>query len=360
MPTYNRGELMERSIEKFLASAAQVDAELIVIDDGSRDDTPDRLQRLARLHRNLVTHTITNSGPARARNLAGSMARGTILLFVGDDIMPDDDDFLRIHLAAHRRFPDLGQAILGKISWPNAIDFPVNFVMAFVQGDGQQQFGYKYMQAYKRYSWPSFYTSNVSVKRRIVQDWERDGFNTSFTMAAFEDSEFALRITKRFQAIGEDFGILYVPAANAVHFHPFTVESFIRRQVSAGMMAAHFIELHPEREADLGLSELILRLNTDPDQSNFPIEHYLAIFEGLRSWLSVIESHYGLGTQNWHGDALGAVFHLAYLEGYMRSQTGADLNYASACRYMLEAVRTDLNRAIFSEVIGTLPGFGFV
>jgi hypothetical protein len=126
------------------------------------------------------------------------------------------------------------------------------------------------------------------------------------------------------------------------------------------MMAAHFIELHPEREADLGLSELILRLNTDPDQSNFPIEHYLAIFEGLRSWLSVIESHYGLGTQNWHGDALGAVFHLAYLEGYMRSQTGADLNYASACRYMLEAVRTDLNRAIFSEVIGTLPGFGFV
>jgi glycosyltransferase involved in cell wall biosynthesis len=359
MPTHNRGELMERSIEKYIACCAHVDAELIVIDDGSRDDTPNRLQRLARLHPNLVTDRITNSGPARARNLACSMARGTILLFVGDDIMPADDDFLRIHLAAHRRFPDLGQAILGKISWPNAIDFPVNFVMAFVQGDGQQQFGYKHMQAYARYSWPAFYTSNVSVKRRIVQDWEKDGFDTSFTMAAFEDGEFALRLTERFQAIGEDFGLLYVPAANAVHFHPFTVESFVRRQVSVGMMAARFLELHPEREADLGLCELIARLKTDPDQTNFPIDHYLAIFEGLRAWLSVIENHYGLGTQNWHGDALGAIFHLAYLEGYMRSQAAPDLNYASACRYMLETVRTDFNRTIFSEVIGNLPGFGF-
>jgi glycosyltransferase involved in cell wall biosynthesis len=360
MPTYNRGELMERSIEKYIGCAAHVGGELIVIDDGSRDDTHDRLQRLARLHRNLVTDRITNSGPARARNLACLMARGTILLFVGDDVMPADDDLLRIHLAAHRRFPDLSQAILGKITWPNAIDFPVNFVMAFVQGDGQQQFGYKYMQAYAKYAWPFFYTSNVSVKRRLVLNWEKDGFDTSFTMAAFEDAEFALRVTKRFQAIGEDFGILYVPAANVVHFHPFTVESFVRRQLSVGMMAARFLELHPEREVDLGLSELIARLKTNPDEATFPIDHYLAIFEGLRSWLSVIENHYGLGTQNWHGDALGAIFHQAYLEGYTRSQTRPDLNYASACRYMLETVRTDLNRAVFSEVIGSLPGFGFV
>jgi glycosyltransferase involved in cell wall biosynthesis len=359
MPTYNRGELMERSIEKYIACSAQLNAELIVIDDGSRDDTHDRLQRLTRLYRNLVTETITNSGPARARNLACSMARGAILLFVGDDIMPADDDLLKIHLAAHRRFPELSQAILGKISWPSAIDFPVNFVMAFVQGDGQQQFGYKYMRAYSKYSWKHFYTANVSVKRKIVQDWDKDGFDTSFTMAAFEDAEFALRLTERFQAMGDDFGILYVPAASSVHFHPFTVESFIRRQVSVGMMAARFLDLHPERETDLGLSELIARLKTNPDETNFRIDHYLAIFEGLRSWLSVIEDHHGLGTQNWHGDALGAIFRLAYLEGYMRSQTRPDLNYASACRYMLETVRTDLNRAIFSEVVSNLPGFEF-
>jgi glycosyltransferase involved in cell wall biosynthesis len=359
MPTYNRGELMERSIEKYIACCSSLDAELVVIDDGSKDDTPDRLRRLAGRHRNLVTDRIANSGPARARNLACSIARGTILLFVGDDTVPCDDNLLTMHLAAHRRFPDLSQAILGKVSWPNAIDFPVSFVMAFVQGDGQQQFGYKHMQAYANHSWPFFYTSNVSVKRRIVQDWGKEGFDTSFTIAAFEDIEFALRMTERFQAAGDDFRILYVPAANVVHFHSFTVESFVRRQLSVGMMAGRFLELHPEREADLGLSELSARLKTNPDQENLPIEHYLAIFEGLRSWLIVIENHYGLGTQNWHGDALGAIFHLAYLEGYMRGQTGPHLNYASACRYMLETVRNDFNRAIFSEVIGSLPGFGF-
>jgi glycosyltransferase involved in cell wall biosynthesis len=360
MPTYNRGEIMERSIEKYLACCAHIDAELIVIDDGSKDDTPDRLQRLARLHRNLVTARIPNSKQAAARNLACSMARGRILLFVGDDIMPVDDDFLRIHLAAHYRFDRPNQAILGKISWPNENELPVNFVMAFVQGDGQQQFGYKHMQAYATYSWSLFYTSNVSVKRNIVSDWEKEGFDTSFTMYGWEDIEFALRVTKRFQAIGEDFGLLYVPAANVVHFHPLTAESFIRRQVSVGMMAGRFLELHPDREADLGLSELTARLKTNPDETNFPIEHYLAIFEGLRSWLCVIDNHYGLGTQNWHGDALSAIFHLAYLEGYMRSQVSSNLNYAAACRYMLETVKTDFNRAIFSEVIGKIPGFGFV
>jgi glycosyltransferase involved in cell wall biosynthesis len=358
MPTYNRGALMERSIERYLACDAQGDIELIVIDDGSKDDTPDRLQRLARMYPNLVTNRIANSGPARARNLACSMARGAILLFVGDDVMPVDNDLLGIHLAAHQRFDHPSQAVLGKVSWPNATDLPINFVMAFVQGDGQQQFAYKEMQAYNTYTWNYFYTSNVSVKRSIINDWEREGFDTSFTLAGWEDGEFALRMTKRFQAIGEDFGILYVPAANVVHFHPFTVQSFIRRQISVGMMAARLLELHPEQE--IGLGELISRLKTNPDQTNLPIEHYLAIFEGLRSWLIVIENHYGLGSQNWHGDALGAIFHLAYLEGYIRNQVRSEFNYANGCRYILETVRNKFNRAIFTEVIGSMPGFGFV
>jgi glycosyltransferase involved in cell wall biosynthesis len=357
MPTYNRGALMQRSIESYLKCAENTDAELIVIDDGSADDTPDRLRRLARSYPNLITDRIPNAGPARARNLACSMARGAILLFVGDDVIPGDREFLKIHLASHQRFSRASQAILGKVSWPNETDFPVNFVMAFVQGDGEQQFAYKRMQAYSIYPWPYFYTSNVSVKRDILDDWMREGFDTSFTMAAWEDTEFALRMTERFQAIGEDFAILYVPAADVIHFHAFTVESFIRRQISVGMMAAHFLELHPEQ--DLGLRELISRLRTNPENTNLPIEHYLAIFEGLRSWLIVIEHHYGLGTQNWHGDALGAIFHLAYFEGYIRSQIHANLNHASACRYMLETVRADFNRAIFAEVIGNMPGFGF-
>jgi glycogen(starch) synthase len=352
MPTYNRGSLMESSIVQYLRCSKNVNAELIVIDDGSKDDTPDRLKQLSRAHSNIVVDRVPNSGPARARNLAASMARGRILVFVGDDVQPIDQNFLAFHLSAHQCFPNENQAVLGKIAWPEAREFPVNFVMSHIQGVGGQQFSYKILQPYSWYDWRYFYSSNVSVKRTLVSDWINDGYDSSFFYAALEDPEFALRMTKRYQAQGTDFRIYYVPAAALVHFHPYTVESFLQRQVSVGMMAHRFLELHPERATDLSLEELIRRLHDNSENSNLLIDHYLSIFEGLKSWAMVIEDHNGLGSQNWHDDLLQAIFQLAYFEGYIRSRTDSRLNYANACRYVLDTVRSSLSKAIFTELLG--------
>ncbi len=360
MPTYNRGAVMEASLGRFAACAKRVGAELIVIDDGSRDDTPDRLRRLAEAHPNLVTDRVPNGGPAHARNLAASMARGRVLVFVGDDVSPIDDDFLSVHAAAHTRHPGLGTAILGKIAWPDASGMPVNFVMAHIQGEGEQQFGYRHMKAYSWFDWRLFYSSNISVKKALAADWMIDGYDSSFTLAAFEDPEFALRTTLRLKEQGEEFGIYYVPAAHLVHHHPYDVGSFINRQVSVGMMAQRFLELHPLRAADLGLDDLARRLAVPADTTPFPVEHYFSMFEGLKSWALVIEHHYGLGQQNWHSDLLKAIFQLAYFEGFLRVQTGPHVNLAAGCRYVLESLRGQLNRAIATEVLGELPGFGLV
>ena len=360
MPTFNRGEVMERTVQHYLRCAKRLDAEVIVIDDGSADDTPDRLRRLAKTAPNLILDRVPNGGPARARNLAASMARGSLLVFVGDDVEPVDDDFLAVHAAAHHRYPGRGQAVLGKISWPNAMQLPVNFAMAHVQGDGEQQFGYRHMKAYDWYGWNLFYSSNISVKKNIVRDWTSHGFDPSFTLAAFEDAEFALRTSLALKEQGETFGIFYAPSAHLIHYHPYTVESFMRRQVSAGMMVHHFLELHADRVEDLGLSELMIRLQSPHDDGTMPLEHYFAIFEGLKSWAVVIESHYGLGSQNWHADLLRAVFQLSFLQGFLHSVSDPSFNIASGCRYVLEATRTMLNRAIATEALGDLPGFGIV
>jgi GT2 family glycosyltransferase len=352
MPTFNRGSLMESSIVEYLRCIKKTNAELIVIDDGSTDDTPERLHRLSRTHSNVIVDRVQNSGPARARNLASSMARGEILVFVGDDVQPIDEHFLAFHLSAHRRYPNKNEAVLGKIVWPNHKNFPVNPVMFHIQGDGGQQFPYNKMQPYCEYDWRFFFSSNVSVKRNLVEDWINEGYDTSFVYAAFEDPEFALRVTKRYQAEGTDFRIFYVPAATLAHFHPYTVESFLQRQVTAGMMANRLLEIHPERAADIGLAELIGRLNDNSDSSNLPIEHYLSIFEGIKSWAIVLEHHYGLGSQNWHTELLRTIFELAYFEGYIRSKADAGLNYAGACRFVLESVQSNLNRAIFTELFG--------
>ncbi len=125
-------------------------------------------------------------------------------------------------------------------------------------------------------------------------------------------------------------------------------------------MAHEFLKLHPGRAPELGLDEVRARLNSPVAGRPFPVEHYFAVFEGLKSWASVIESHYGLGSQNWHGDLLKAIFLLAFYEGYIRAQTDAPVNIPNACRYVLERVRVILNRAITIEALGALPGFGLV
>ena len=360
LPTYGRGAVLEATLLRLLACASRVSAEIIVIDDGSRDDTPDRLRRLAIEHPALVTHRVENGGPARARNLAATMARGQLLVFVGDDVSPPSDDFLSIHAAAHTRFPETGTAVLGRIGWPDRDALPVNAVMAHIQGEGEQQFGFHNMTAYSWYDWRLFYSSNVSVKKALVSDWLTHGYDSSFTMAAFEDPEFALRMSQRLNEVGEAFRLFYAPAAYLAHHHSYSVASFIARQVSVGMMAQRFLELHPPRAADLGLSELVRRLAMPSDGGDLPVEHYFSVFEGLKSWALIIEHHYGLGQQNWHGDLLRTVFRLAYLEGFLRVQSGTGVNVAAGCRYVLEDVRTSMDRAIATEVLGALPGFGLV
>lgn len=360
MPTYGRGTIMEASVLRYLQCAKHVPSEIIVVDDGSRDDTPDRLARLAAAHPNLTTRRVANGGPAQARNLAATLARGRLLMFVGDDVTPPSDDFLSIHAAAHQRFPERGTAVLGRIAWPDRAELPVNAVMAHIQGAGEQQFGYHHMVPYSWYDWRLFYSSNVSVKRALVPDWQTHGYDSSFTLAAFEDPEFALRTSLQLKEMGEEFRLFYAPAAHLVHHHPYTVAGFLARQVSVGMMAQRFLELHPGRADDLGLGAVQKRLADPGNGDDFPVEHYFAIFEGLKSWALVIENHYGLGQQNWHADLLKTVFRLAFMEGFIRVQAGAQVNIASACRYILEDVRSTMNRAIATEVLGQLPGFGLV
>ena len=87
VPTFNRSEVLRHVLRSWARqSPAEVDFEVIVIDDGSRD----RTQAVLDAHRNnrytLRTRWQSNQGPAAARNLALGMTRGRYVLFSGDDI----------------------------------------------------------------------------------------------------------------------------------------------------------------------------------------------------------------------------------------------------------------------------------
>ncbi len=100
IPTHNRAELVARTVAAFLAQEG-ASFEVIVVDDGSTDDTALRLQCIADGRLRLVQQA--NRGLAAARNVGFAQAQGRYVLFNDDDIIPEPG-FLQAHLELHRRY----------------------------------------------------------------------------------------------------------------------------------------------------------------------------------------------------------------------------------------------------------------
>jgi glycosyltransferase involved in cell wall biosynthesis len=355
IPTCNRSRLLVQTLESYRHHAGELDLELVVVDDGSRDDTAERLSELKRSTPNLVWRSVPNRGPGLARNVGAALASRDVVLFVGDDIQPENEDFLRIHAELHARHRERNLAVLGKVVWPNRPDGDVNFVMAHVQGKGGEQFGYADLYPFSFLDWRFFYTANVSVKRDLVGDWISEGFSSEFPLAAYEDAEFAYRMTLR----DPPLRIFYTPASVGVHLHPFTVSEFMNRQVAAGMMGRVFADLHPgihvRNMIGLGGVHHAICQPVNPDQER-AVADQLSVVEGIKSWVRLIESQLQLGSQHWHDDLLRAVFHLCYLTGFVLNWSRPDGNLAGAYRFAIDEFLLYMNRALHTELAGAALG----
>ncbi len=89
VPAYNAAGTLELAIRSV---RAQTDSsfELIAVDDGSTDATPDLLQRLAGEDARIRVIRQENAGPSAAREAAMGQASGTYLTFLDSDdlLMP--------------------------------------------------------------------------------------------------------------------------------------------------------------------------------------------------------------------------------------------------------------------------------
>lgn len=353
IPTYNRGEALEETLRCCLEATLDANVEFIVIDDGSTDDTPRRLARMAQEIPNLRWKSTPNGGPGQARNVGVVMARHELILFQGDDIRPSCEDFYSHHLNAHRAMPSIGVAVLGKITWPETSGPRATFVMKHVQGQGQLQFAYYSMTPYTWFDWRYFYTSNVSLKKSAVDDWGESGFNRAFRAAAWEDAELAYRLQEQSQ---NGFRMIFIPAATATHHHGFDVSQFMERQITVGATAKTFLELHPEVATQIGVSKLS-RILASANHQGAQCDQLISMIEGIKAWPKVIEQLYQLGSQSWHADLLTAVFELCYFQGFVISYENPNANYSGAYAYLLERFQERMAKAASVEVFGRFPSF---
>jgi glycosyltransferase involved in cell wall biosynthesis len=92
IPTYQRAELVGRAIDSVLAQSSPP-VEVIVVDDGSTDDTPARLREYGD---RVVTLRQDNAGGAAARNLGVRHASGDWIAFCDSDDLWRPDHLARI------------------------------------------------------------------------------------------------------------------------------------------------------------------------------------------------------------------------------------------------------------------------
>ncbi|QSR87490.1 glycosyltransferase family 2 protein [Candidatus Methylacidiphilum infernorum] len=189
IPTFNRSFYLEKVLEALLEQDLDKELfELIVIDDGSRDETLPFLSSFSK-SMNLRYVRKENAGLATAKNLGIYMAKGEILLFLDDDDMPTRS-LLSAHLTTHRKYPDPSVAVLGYTEV--AEELKADPLLDYVCNVGHQYFSYSLFRENSILDWQAFWGGRTSVKRSFLI--ERGVFNPVFRF--LEDIELGWRLSK--------------------------------------------------------------------------------------------------------------------------------------------------------------------
>lgn len=240
IPTYNRANALNLCLEH-LEKQSWTDFDVIVVDDGSTDSTPQQIEQyLSRGDLRLRHFRQENSGPARARNLAISHVRSPLCLIIGDDIFPSPN-FVETHFRFHQKNPDVCLAALGLTRWSEQGQTVTPF-MRWLDESGTQ-FSYHDLLAGTPPDWKHFYTSNISLKTEVLR---KNPFNETFTKAAAEDLELGYRLEMQ-----QGLKIIFLPQALAYHLHPTNFRQACKRMYVVGASMRRFHQIWPEHQIEL-------------------------------------------------------------------------------------------------------------
>lgn len=233
IPTYNRCHVLVQTLEALeRQSLARDRFEVIVVDDGSSDGTADTVQsRSTSLDLNVVRGQ--NGGLAAARNRGIERARGDVIVFLDDDVMPHED-FLHEHRLEHLK--DSNIVVLGSLPFhPDVVRSSFLWYLDQVTFFDLFKDPEKYAQG--RPPMPPM-NGNSSVRREHLAQY--GSYDVSFRQYGGEDLELGYRL----QNSGLRF--VYNPQAIGYHYHTKGFEAFCRDQERAGYAVARLAEKHPE------------------------------------------------------------------------------------------------------------------
>jgi glycosyltransferase involved in cell wall biosynthesis len=238
LPTYNRAHLLGASVQSLLAQEG-VDLEVIVVDDGSTDDTAAALAALGDARVRVLA--LAHAGIAAARNAGIAAARAPYIAF------HDSDDLalpgrLATPVAYLRAHPDIDLVMQnGRLLPPE--DDPGAPEEAWIRPSVAQALAGREVTVAEVFRWNLGQLQGMCFTRRCLE--ATGPLDPTFTI--LDDLDLVLRVTLHFRAVFLD------SAAFAYRRHPAGVSrDRARLREEAIRLADKLAHEHPEALAVLG------------------------------------------------------------------------------------------------------------
>ncbi len=237
LPTRNRREKLGRALDALLGSpGAEALGEVVVVDDGSDDDTPAWLDARMREEPRLRALRTPGRGPAYARNRGVERVTRPFVLFLQDDVVLDREALGRF--LAHVRRHDMSKAsVFGNVR-PTPRDLTA---FEWWNANGGSQFTQVRVRDPFDAGHEYYYTTNVVSPTALLR---ADPFDESFPYARYEDRELGYRLERR-----RGHRIHYRADAGCEHDHKTPFATWLDQADRFAWSAVHFAALYPEDSA---------------------------------------------------------------------------------------------------------------
>lgn len=205
IPAYNSEKTIVETVKSILKSNFPKNQfEIIVVDDGSKDNTV----KISKQIKNIRIFARKHAGPATQRNFGARIARGNIVLFTDSDcIVPED--LLKRTMENFKKYDIAGVGGIYKTLNKE------NFVARYVG----YEIGYRHEKE-KRFT-DFLGTYCCAYKRDIFLKF--GGFNEKFLTSSGEDPELSFRISKEHKLLLDKKMFVWHP-------HPDSLKKYLRNQ----------------------------------------------------------------------------------------------------------------------------------
>lgn len=221
IPVRDGGAEFERCLERVAAQRIDEDYEVIVVDSGSADGTPETARRLgARVHE--IPPGEFHHGATR--NLCARLAAGDVIVYTTHDGYPEDDEWLARLTAPLRERPELAGVYGRQLAHLDASP-PERYFMDFLYGE-RPRTQRAASVAELTMETTLFSNANSAIRKSV---WEQFPFAEDVLIA--EDQDWSRRVLLAGHAIA------YEPRAAVRHSHFYTLFTAFRRFFESGVAA---------------------------------------------------------------------------------------------------------------------------